>query len=65
MNDELIIEIKYGGLGDHLFFSPIPRLSKKQFPNTKVYISEHSEYRNLDYKKYIVIKLVFYKILYR
>lgn len=41
----LIIEIKYGGLGDHLFLSHIPRIAKN-FGYKKVYISNKSIFRN-------------------
>uniref|UniRef100_UPI0026EAD847 hypothetical protein n=1 Tax=Helicobacter bilis TaxID=37372 RepID=UPI0026EAD847 len=28
MSKDLIIKVEYGGLGDHLFFSHIPRIAK-------------------------------------
>ena len=43
---ELVIKIKYGGLGDHLLYSPIPRISKQIHGYKKVYISNFSDYRN-------------------
>lgn len=42
----LIIEIKNGGLGDHLFYSHLPRIAKETGAFTEVYISSHSIFRN-------------------
>lgn len=53
MNNQLIIEIPYGGLGDHLFHSPIPRIAKEKCNFTTVLISERSLYRHPDYKKLV------------
>jgi len=47
---ELILEIRYGGLGDHLYWSHIPRIAKEQ-GYEKVLLSNASEYRNPIYKK--------------
>lgn len=45
---DLIIEIPYAGLGDHLFHSHLPRIAK-QFGNyEKVYVSSLSESWNVD-----------------
>ena len=49
----LILQIKYGGLGDHLFYSHIPRIAKETGAYDKVYISNLSEFRHPDYKKLI------------
>ena len=49
---ELVIKIKWGGLGDHLFFSPIPRIAKQQGYD-KVYISNHSDYKFDGIKQFI------------
>lgn len=49
---ELIIKIKYGGLGDHLLFSPVPRIAKDNGYD-KVLISYHSEYRYVDTKRFV------------
>lgn len=49
----LILQPKYGGLGDHLFFSHIPRVVKENNLYDKVYISEFSTFRNNVYRKYI------------
>jgi hypothetical protein len=51
--EKLIIEIKYGGLGDHLFFSHIPRIAKLYYSVKKVYISNRSELRNEGIKKLV------------
>ncbi len=49
----LIIEIKYSGLGDHLFHSHIPRIAKESKIYDKVFISEKSIFGHSDYKKLI------------
>lgn len=56
MGKTLIIEIQYYGLGDHLFHSHIPRIAKETGAFEKVFISEHSLFRNND-NKYIVWSL--------
>jgi hypothetical protein len=42
---DLILKINYGGLGDHLFYSPIPRIAKETGAYNKVFISNRSEFR--------------------
>ncbi|MCE2655881.1 MAG: hypothetical protein LW602_05425 [Sediminibacterium sp.] len=49
----LIIEIRKGGLGDHLFYSHLPRIAKQTKAFDKVYISNHSFFRHPDYKKIV------------
>src|SRR5262249_22935534 len=49
----LVIEIKYGGLGDHLFYSHIPRIAKEHGSFKRVEISNSSEYRDQDYKELV------------
>jgi hypothetical protein len=49
----LIIEIRKGGLGDHLFYSHLPRIVKQTKAFDKVYISNHSYFRHQDNKKLI------------
>ncbi len=44
----LVLEIRYGGLGDHLFYSHLPRLAKQLRKYDKVYISTRSEFRYPD-----------------
>ena len=53
LGDELIIYIEYSGLGDHLFYSHIPRLIKQQKKFKKVYISLDNKYRNDEIKKLV------------
>lgn len=53
MSKTLIIEIKKGGLGDHLFYSHLPRIAKQTKTFEKVFISNHSYFRNATYKKLI------------
>ena len=53
MSKDLIIKIEYGGLGDHLFFSHIPRIAKETNSYDKVYVSLLSKYRNPYYKQFI------------
>lgn len=49
MSDKtLILEIPYGGLGDHLFHSPIPRIAKEHYNFDKVFISNKSISRHPD-----------------
>jgi hypothetical protein len=45
---EIILNIEYGGLGDNLFYSPIPYLIKKKSPHTKVYIYNSPNIRSKD-----------------
>ena len=49
----LIIEIRKGGLGDHLFYSHLPRIAKQTKAFDKVYISNHSFFRHPDYKNLV------------
>ena len=44
---DIIIEVKYGGLGDHLFYSHIPKLAKER--GHKVFVSTRSVFRNPEY----------------
>jgi hypothetical protein len=44
----LIIQIKKGGLGDHLFFSHLPRIAKQTGAYDKVFLSNQSECRHPD-----------------
>jgi hypothetical protein len=43
---ELIIQLAHGGLGDHLFFSHIPRIAKESGRFDKVFFSEKSLVRS-------------------
>lgn len=55
MRRKLILEITAPGLGDHLFFSPIPRLAKKYNVYDEIYISDFSNFSRNEgiYKKII------------
>ena len=53
MKKTLIIEIQKGGLGDHLFYSHLPRIAKQTNAFDLVLISNKSQFRNEDYKKLI------------
>ena len=48
-----VIEAKYGGVGDHLFYSHLPRIAKQSGKYDRVYVSNHSTFRNLEYRKLI------------
>lgn len=50
---ELVIEIQKGGLGDHLFYSHLPRIAKETGAFDKVFISNRSLFRNADNKKLV------------
>jgi len=39
---ELVLQIKFGGLGDHLFYSHLPKIAKEVGGFDKVFISKHS-----------------------
>ncbi|MBU3593258.1 hypothetical protein ICN42_04010 [Polynucleobacter sp. 71A-WALBACH] len=45
-NKKIIFKVEYGGLGDHLFYSALPRLLKEQKLADEVYISDKSNFRN-------------------
>lgn len=54
MNEtSLILQINYGGLGDHLFYSHIPRIAKESGLYQSVYISNHSIFRSEGIKNLI------------
>jgi hypothetical protein len=50
---KLILDIRKGGLGDHLFYSHIPRIAKETGAFEQVYVSNHSLFRSPDYKKLV------------
>lgn len=52
MKKELVIQIQHGGLGDHLFYSHLPRIAK-QAGYERVLISNQSDFRNKNYKKLV------------
>jgi len=49
--ERLVIFVNYGGLGDNLFMSPLPRIAKETGAYKKVYISNRSIFRHPDYKR--------------
>ena len=51
--EQLIIKIKHGGLGDHLFYSHIPRIAKESGKYYKIFISNKSDFRKEDQKELI------------
>ncbi len=53
MKKQLILELKKGGLGDHLFYSHIPRIAKEFGEYNEVLISNRSIFRNDAYRKLI------------
>jgi hypothetical protein len=53
MSRDLIIQIRFGGLGDHLFNSHIPRIAKATGAYDRVLISNQSEYRDPDYRSFL------------
>ena len=53
MSRDFIIRIKYGGLGDHLFYSHLPRIAKQHGGYDRVFISNASEFRNAEYRRLI------------
>ena len=50
---KLIISIQKGGLGDHLFYSHLPRIAKQYGGFNQVFISNDSIFRNPDTKKLV------------
>jgi hypothetical protein len=49
----LILSIQKGGLGDHLFYSHLPRIAKQYGGYNQVFISNDSIFRNPDTKKLV------------
>jgi len=49
----LVLKIKWGGLGDHLLYSPIPRIAKELHGYDRVLISNHSDYLNPNTKRLV------------
>ena len=45
-HNKLVLGSDFGGLGDHLFLTPIPRLYKKKYPYSKVFLSSRSKFRS-------------------
>src|SRR5665647_1239871 len=53
MKNRLVIYSKYGGLGDHLFFSALPRIAKLTDPNCLVYVSNQSNFRSTQIREIV------------
>lgn len=53
LSNNLVIEIRHGGLGDHLFYSHLPRIAKESGLYNKVYISKFSEFRSEEIRKLV------------
>jgi hypothetical protein len=53
MSDTFVIKVRHGGLGDHLFYSHLPRIAKESAGFRRVFISNLSEYRHPDYRRLI------------
>ena len=53
MGGEFVILVKHGGLGDHLFFSHLPRIAKTSGGFDRVLISKCSEFRHPSYAKLV------------
>ena len=53
MKKRLVLELKKGGLGDHLFYSHIPRIAKESGAYEEVLISNRSIFRNEAYRNLI------------
>lgn len=50
---DFVIRVRYGGLGDHLFWSHLPRIAKMTGRYNRVYISSFSNFGNNGYRKLI------------
>lgn len=46
MSNKIIFKVEYGGLGDHLFYSALPRMLKDRKIADEVYLSKQSNFRN-------------------
>ncbi|MDD2366337.1 MAG: glycosyltransferase [Desulfuromonadaceae bacterium] len=53
LSNDLVIHIKYSGLGDHLFYSHLPRIAKETGRYRNVFISEASPFRNLEIRRLV------------
>ena len=53
MSKDLVIKIRWGGLGDHLFHSHLPRLAKQSYGYDHVYISTFSNYNHPNTKRLV------------
>src|SRR5437868_3829645 len=53
MARDFVIRMKFDGLGDHLFYSHLPRIAKQYGGYDRVFISNLSECRHPDYRRII------------
>jgi hypothetical protein len=53
LSQNLVLQLRYGGLGDHLFYSHLPRIAKQTGAYRNVYISDRSEFRNKDIRRLV------------
>ena len=53
MPRQLILQLKKGGLGDHLFYSHVPRAAKESGAFGQVFISNLSHFRNPDCRRLV------------
>lgn len=53
MLDPFVIKVLFGGLGDHLFYSHLPRIAKEVHGIRRVLVSNLSVYRNPEYRKLV------------
>ncbi|MDR3724540.1 MAG: hypothetical protein P4K83_08660 [Terracidiphilus sp.] len=53
MRKTFVIKVLYGGLGDHLFYSHLPRIAKQNCGYERVLVSNQSEFRNQEYKRLV------------
>lgn len=53
LSNDLVIHVKYGGLGDHLFYSHLPRIAKETGRYRNVFISQASPFRNQEIRKLV------------
>lgn len=53
LQNDLVIHVKYGGLGDHLFYSHLPRIAKETGRYRNVFISEASPFRNQEIRRIV------------
>ena len=53
MSSSFVIKVAYGGLGDHLFHSHLPRIAKSSGRFARVYVSRRSEFRHPAYRHLI------------
>jgi len=52
-HSHFVIEVKYGGIGDHLLYSHLPYIAKQSGKYDKVYVSNHSVYRDDEYRRLV------------